>query len=88
MARKKLVLKVDKFILSEDKPGKDAESPGLCITTGRYNVDCYKTGLYLAALAALYLTLVSECVGGDCHFRILTQGVTFETSDPSDIWSV
>ena len=23
----------------------------------------------------------------DCHFRILTQRVTFETSDPSDIWS-
>ena len=22
-----------------------------------------------------------------CHFRILTQRVTFETSDPSDIWS-
>ena len=23
----------------------------------------------------------------ECHFRILTQRVTFETSDPSDIWS-
>ena len=33
---------------------------------------------FLAALAALYLTLVSQSVGG-CHFRILTQRVTFET---------
>ena len=39
---------------------------------------------FLAALAALYLTLVSQWVS-DCHFRILTQRVTFETSDPSDI---
>ena len=39
----------------------------------------------LAALAALYLTLVSDWVG-HCHFRILTQRVTFETWDPSDIW--
>ena len=41
--------------------------------------------LFLAALAALYLTLVSGSVTG-CHFRILTQRVTFETWDPSDIW--
>ena len=34
--------------------------------------------VFLAALAALYLTLVSESVTG-CHFRILTQRVTFET---------
>ena len=40
--------------------------------------------LFLAALAALYLTLVSHSLS-DCHFRILTQRVTFETSDPSDI---
>ena len=33
---------------------------------------------FLAALAALYLTLVSESVT-DRHFRILTQIVTFET---------
>ena len=33
---------------------------------------------FLAALAALYLTLVSQWVG-DCHFRIQTQRVTFET---------
>ena len=39
----------------------------------------------LTALAALYLTLVSDLVG-HCHFRILTQRVTFETWDPSDIW--
>ena len=39
---------------------------------------------FLAALAALYLTLVSGWVS-ECHFRILTQRVTFETSDPSDI---
>ena len=32
---------------------------------------------FLAALAALYLTLV--CVVAKCHFRILTQRVTFET---------
>ena len=43
---------------------------------------------FLAALAALYLTLVTESVSqsvSDCHFRISTQRVTFETSDPSDI---
>jgi len=49
-------------------------------------VKFFKLLLFLAALAALYLTLVSELVTG-CHFRILTQGVTFETGDPSDIWS-
>ena len=37
--------------------------------------------------SALYLTLVSQWVG-ECHFRILTQRVTFGTSDPSDILSV
>ena len=45
--------------------------------------------LFLAALAALYLTLVSEWVSEsvtDRHFRILTQIVTFETWHPSDIW--
>ena len=42
--------------------------------------------VFLAALAALYLTLVSESVTG-CHFRILTQIVTFDTSNPSDISS-
>ena len=40
---------------------------------------------FLAALAALYLTLVSESVSQwlvtGCHFRILTQRVTFETLD-------
>ena len=36
--------------------------------------------MFLAALAALYLTLVSQSVS-NCHFRILTQRVTFETSD-------
>ena len=36
--------------------------------------------LFLAALAALYLHLLTLC-----HFRILTQRVTFETRDPSDI---
>ena len=41
---------------------------------------------FLAALAALYLTLVTHSVSG-CHFRILTKRVTFETSDPSVIWS-
>ena len=44
---------------------------------------------FLAALAALYLTLVSEWVSEsvtDRHFRILTQIVTFETWHPSDIW--
>ena len=40
--------------------------------------------LFLAALASLYLTLVTGSVT-DRHFRILTQRVTFETSDPSDI---
>ena len=40
----------------------------------------------LAALAALYLTLVTDWVG-HCHFRILTQRVTFETWDLWDIWS-
>ena len=30
---------------------------------------------------------LGQWVTGDCHFRILTQRVTFETSDPSDIWS-
>ena len=39
---------------------------------------------FLTALAALYLTLVSESVR-ECYFRILTQRVTFETCDPSDI---
>ena len=44
----------------------------------------YKTLLmFLAALAALYLTLVVT----DRHFRILTQIVTSDTSDPSDIWT-
>ena len=33
---------------------------------------------FLAALAALYLTLVTHWVGG-CHFRISTQRVTFKT---------
>ena len=33
---------------------------------------------FVAALAVLYLTLVSDWVG-HCHFRILTQRVTFET---------
>ena len=41
---------------------------------------------FLSALAALYLTLVSQWVT-HCHFRISTQIVTFETWDPSDIWS-
>ena len=40
----------------------------------------------LAALAALYLTLVTDWVS-DCHFWILTQRVTFDAWDPSDIWS-
>ena len=40
--------------------------------------------LFLAAQAALYLTLVSDWVSNR-HFRILTQIVTFETWDPSDI---
>jgi len=43
-------------------------------------------GQFLAALAALYLTLVSHWLT-ECHFRILIQRVTFETWDPSDIWS-
>ena len=46
--------------------------------------------MFLAALAALYLTLVTESVSQwvtHCHFRMLTQRVTFDTSDPSDIWS-
>ena len=51
----------------------------LCMT-----FDEYKNNVFLAALAALYLTLVSGSLT-DCHFRILTQRVTFETSDPSDI---
>ena len=42
--------------------------------------------LFLAALAALYLTSVTEWVNNR-HFRILTQRVSFETWDPSDIWS-
>ena len=42
--------------------------------------------LFLAALAALYLTLVTDSVS-ECHFRISTQGVTFEAWDPSDLWS-
>ena len=44
--------------------------------------------LFLAALAALYLTLVSESVTHsltECYFWILTQRVTFDTWDPSDI---
>ena len=41
---------------------------------------------FLAALAALYLPFVPESVS-DRHFRILTQSVTFETWDPSEIWS-
>ena len=42
---------------------------------------------FLAALAALYLTLVSDWVSQtDCHYRISTKRVTFETWDPSDIW--
>ena len=42
----------------------------------------------LAALAALYLslTLVSHSLT-ECHFRVSTQKVTFETWDLSDIWS-
>ena len=46
--------------------------------------------VFLAALAALYLTLVSDSLTlslTGCHFRILAQIVTFETCDPSDIWS-
>ena len=35
-------------------------------------------GVFLADLAALYLTLVSESVS-QCHFRTLTQRGTFET---------
>ena len=45
---------------------------------------------FLAALAALYLTLVSEWVSASvshCHFWILRHRVTFETWNPSDIWS-
>ena len=42
--------------------------------------------LFVPALAALYLTLVSGWLT-HCHFRILTQRVTFVTWDPSDIWS-
>ena len=41
---------------------------------------------FLAALAALYLTLVSHSVS-QCHFRILKQRVSYETWDPSDILS-
>ena len=41
---------------------------------------------FLAALAALYLTLVTHWVS-QCHFWILTQRVSFETWHPSDIWS-
>ena len=41
--------------------------------------------VFLADLAALYLTLRHSV--SQCHFRILTQGVTFETWDPSDILS-
>ena len=44
-----------------------------------------KTNQFLAALAALYPTLVSQSLSG-CHFRISTQKVTFETWNPSDIW--
>ena len=40
--------------------------------------------LSLAALAALYLTLVF--VVAKCHFRNSTQIVTFETREPSNIW--
>ena len=46
--------------------------------------------MFLAAVAALYLTLVSHWVSeslSGCHFRISTQILTFETWDPSDIWS-
>ena len=39
---------------------------------------CHKILVFLAALAALYLTLVSHSLS-DCHFRVLTQRVTFET---------
>ena len=42
----------------------------------------YRYILFLAALAALYLTLVSHSVTDSVthrHFRILTQRVTFET---------
>ena len=46
----------------------------------------FSLSLLLAALAALYLTLVSEWVSNR-HFRILTQRVTFETCVSSDIWS-
>ena len=44
---------------------------------------------FLAALVALYLTLVSEWVSEwvSATLELSTQRVTFETWDPSDIWS-
>ena len=62
-----------------------------CLSTSQSRDTCCKLNCpkrvhavywFLAALAALYLTLVSQSVGewvSDCHFRILTQRVTFET---------
>ena len=41
--------------------------------------------MFLAALAALYLTLVNQWVD-HCQFWVLTRRVTFETWDPSEIW--
>ena len=46
--------------------------------------------VYLCPLFALFktpLTLLTNCAVGECHFRISTQKVTFETWNPSDIWS-
>ena len=55
------------------------------IYTGTATLSFYLLA-FLAALAALYLPFVPESVS-DCYFRILPQRVTFETWDPSDIWS-
>ena len=49
-----------------------------------YNPNPNKFGIFLAALAALYLPLVVT----ECHFIIWKQRVTFETWGLSDIWSM
>ena len=41
----------------------------------------------LSILSCPGSSIPTYVVVGDCHFRISTQRVTFETSDPSDIWS-
>ena len=73
------------FTMSLEYSGVAERVPGLpwvTYSTLLANMISGYFSCFLAALAALYLTLVSESVSqsvSDRHFRILTEIVTFET---------